>query len=82
MSRRVAVAAAIASVGAASVVGCGLTADFSGLQGGTRDGGTLEAALDGSSDDGAEASTGDAGYCASLETPVHFCADFDEGQPV
>jgi hypothetical protein len=51
---------------ALGAAGCGLTADFSGLQGGTKDA-------------GADAGTS---FCASLAQPVQLCADFDEGAAV
>ncbi|MGD0529147.1 MAG: hypothetical protein ABSE49_28675 [Polyangiaceae bacterium] len=89
-------AAAIALSMAPLGLACGLTADFSGLQGGTRDAGLIDVAsplLDGG-DAGAheagdaageaagEAAAADAGFCASLTTPYNLCADFDEGLPV
>jgi hypothetical protein len=66
-----------------ALVACGLTADFSGLQGGTRD----AAAADATSADVVDGGMGgdgapDAGFCASQTTPVHFCADFDESATV
>lgn len=74
-------AAAIALSSAASSMACGLTADFSGLQGGTRDAGVADVGnpLQG---DGGDTASPDAGFCASLVTPVHLCADFDEGAAV
>jgi hypothetical protein len=73
---------------AVCTVACGLTADFEGLQGGTRATTEAGANVDAASDAFAEAS-GDAGteaapatFCASLATPVKLCTDFDEGQPV
>lgn len=53
---------------------CGLTADFSGLQGGTRP----------ATDSGADGRSSDSGppFCASLPTHVKLCADFDEGKPL
>jgi hypothetical protein len=92
--RDVIVAVAIALLSAGSVVACGLTADFSGLQGGTRDAALGDVGPpvmgDAGSGDGAagdagdagDAAAGEAGFCASLPTPVHLCADFDEGQAV
>jgi hypothetical protein len=59
---------------AAYAVACGLTADVSGLQGGTRDGGPPDAAP--------TAESGTPGFCASLAPPPRFCADFDEGGPI
>ncbi len=59
-----------------AVSGCGLTADWTGIQGGTPDGGALPKA-----DGGAGVGT-PIPFCASLQTPVQFCADFDEGGPV
>jgi hypothetical protein len=72
---------------------CGLTADYSGLQGGTRFGPEAGTATDASglgdarADAGFPADAGDAGdagpsFCASLATPVKLCTDFDEGPPV
>jgi hypothetical protein len=62
---------------------CGLTADFSGLQGGTRDGGgdATSPSPDGAFDV-ADAGSPDGGFCASHAASVHFCADFDEGAAV
>jgi hypothetical protein len=98
--------AALLVCGAGSAAACGLTADFSGLQGGTRpsgEGGLVDAEAETEAEAtalppaeggivGAEAEGGepqtdashevDAGYCASLGTPVQFCDDFDEGQAV
>lgn len=54
--------------------GCGLTADFAGLQGGTRDAGAPVEA--GAPVDAA------AGFCASRTPQPKLCADFDEGKPV
>ncbi len=75
---------------AAGTVACGLTADFEGLQGGTR---AVDADVDAASPDAASDSLADApsdagpveaaaSFCASLTTPVKLCTDFDEGQPV
>jgi hypothetical protein len=96
--RDVAVAAAIALATAPLGLACGLTADFSGLQGGTRDAGLVDVAsplLDGGDagmheaagdvaggDAAGEASAADAGFCASLTTAYNLCADFDEGLSV
>ena len=52
--------------------GCGITADYSGLQGGTRD-----AAVDAATEASAHPS-----FCASLTKPVKLCSDFDEGAPL
>jgi hypothetical protein len=85
----------IVALGAAALVACGLTADFSGLQGGVRDAGLVDASLppaDASQLDGSttpdsmsdviisdEVSTG---FCESISPPPKLCADFDEGEPV
>ncbi len=59
---------------------CGLTADFSGLQGGTaHDAATL---TDASAGDAGTPPTPDAGFCASLSPQPRFCADFDQGHPL
>jgi hypothetical protein len=76
-----------------AVLACGLTADFSGLQGGVRDSGAGDAGIDADAgmDAGADVrvDTGvDAGidadacvavpsYCDSLSVPPLFCSDFD-----
>ena len=80
-------AAAIALLAGAPAVACGLTADFSGLQGGTRDAGSGDAGdanaeAQADAGEGGEGAAPDGGFCASLATPVRFCADFDEGAPV
>jgi hypothetical protein len=85
--------------GLASLTGiaaCGLTADWTGIQGGSRDGGA-PAELDANAPDVPDGqappdapSASDAqptpdaagGFCATLTTPVAFCSDFDEGGPV
>jgi hypothetical protein len=82
VGRDVAVAAAIALFGAASVIACGLTADFSGLQGGVRDAGADTPITVSDAGGERETAAADAGFCASLTTPVNFCADFDEGAAV
>jgi hypothetical protein len=81
----------------AGSIGCGLTADYSGLQDGAAGG--LDAStppeLDATSDvseaaDGSalpdanapDAADGGEGFCATLAAPVKLCADFDEGEPV
>ena len=92
MGRRLALALFIAVSGGFAPA-CGLTADFSGLQGGTRDGGadvttpapdggTPDVVADAGSDAGGDGAAADAGFCASLATAVHFCDDFDEGASV
>lgn len=72
-----------------SGAGCGLTADFSGLQAGVRDGSVADVGAAGPTDAGAADvarpaadAARDGGFCASLTTPVKFCDDFDEGQTV
>jgi hypothetical protein len=89
--RDVAVIAMIALSGAAGVAACGLTANFDGLQDGGPDAGhdtstRLDSGVADTSqgqDTGTEPEGGtDAGFCESLTTPVHFCADFDEGAAV
>ncbi len=95
MSRRAVLlaAACVAVPGTA----CGLTADFSSLQGGPSP--TTDAAADATTD-GSVDSAGDAGpvgdapidaprtveaglgFCASLATSVKLCDDFDEGRPL
>ena len=94
MGRDFALAGGLAQVAVAAMVplaACGLTADFSNLQGGTRDAGVPPSAEDGAAEDveaaaplDAPAEGGDAhpGFCASLTTPVRFCDDFDEGQAI
>lgn len=64
--------------------GCGLTADFGGLQGGSRDAGLEDAPITDASDSGPDVQFNEAGtgFCASLPTKPHLCADFDEGGPV
>jgi hypothetical protein len=72
-----------------ALVACGLTADFSGIQGGALDASAplpiadagAPAPLDASSSP-PPVDAGDAGFCASLSLPPRLCADFDEGQPV
>ncbi len=77
-------AACFVSALALNVFACGLTADFTGLQGGTpaSPGGSSADA----STDGAPSDTGtldaSVGFCASLAKPPRLCADFDEGGPV
>ncbi len=88
--------AGLVVLGVAGTAACGLTADFSGLQGGTLPDASLasgsDAALapdagapaDATPDGTIDAGGSDAapGFCASLATPVKLCTDFDEGQPV
>lgn len=87
--RRTLVAVAVIALAGGLAAACGLTADYSGLQGGTRDAGPgddtgvgLDAPTDVAADGGVETAVPDAGFCASLSPQPHFCADFDEGQPV
>ena len=65
-------------------VGCGLTADFSNLQGGVRDSGaSLDvSAPDAPLTDGAAPGDAASGFCASLKTTPKLCRDFDEGASV
>ena len=58
-----------------ALLACGLTADFSGLQGGAHP----DASTDGDVDAVAD---GGPGFCASLAPTPRVCADFDEGGPV
>ena len=77
---------------AAASLACGITADYSGLQGGARGGLDAGSATDAAEPidvvaDATSPSPSDAGeagrpFCASLATPVKLCADFDEGGPV
>lgn len=62
---------------------CGLTADFSGLQGGVADAGR-DSSMDGAADAPAAdvMDAGAAGFCGRVSPPVRLCADFDEGGPV
>jgi hypothetical protein len=71
--------ASIAVVSAATIA-CGLTADFSGLQGGARDAGDLGEAGDAALD--VDGGSPDAGFCASRVPAPKLCADFDEGKPL
>jgi hypothetical protein len=86
--RRDFVSLAAIALACAPAAACGLTADFSGIQGGTRDAGTRDAGgdvttvADGGAGADGSGSGGDAGFCQSLTTPVHLCADFDEGASV
>jgi hypothetical protein len=87
--RRTVVAVAVIALASGLASACGLTADYSGLQGGMRDAGGgddvgvgVEAATEAGVDAGSEAAPPDAGFCASLSPQPQFCADFDEGQPV
>jgi hypothetical protein len=69
---------------------CGLTADYSGLQGGARasaDGGepvALDATSAASNESGGTTDASDANpsFCTTLTTPVKLCEDFDEGEAV
>ena len=90
VGRDVLVASSMALLTAASLVACGLTADFSGWHGGTRDAGAGDAGNPTTGDGGetgapdvaGDSPSPDAGFCASLPAPVHLCADFDEGAAV
>jgi hypothetical protein len=90
VGRDVVVSAAITLVTAACAIACGLTADFSGLQSGTRDAGTIadvgaDAPVDtvaAEASPAVDASTDGGGFCASLPAPVKFCDDFDEDQAI
>ena len=81
---------ALLAAGFGALAACGLTADFSGLQGGTRDAGGASGAVDASPADGGAAAALDAGsdaatdahFCASRSPAPQLCADFDEGMPV
>jgi hypothetical protein len=80
---------AVVALAGGLAAACGLTADYAGLQGGTRDGGggEVEAALpDGGAPDVGGGDVGpappDAGFCASLSPQPSFCDDFDEGQSI
>ncbi|HEY8090577.1 MAG TPA: hypothetical protein VIF09_22100 [Polyangiaceae bacterium] len=72
---------------------CGLTADFSGLQGGTLGDAGADASLDAAVEAGSGAdvqgttdaqgaSDGGGSYCSKLTTAVRLCTDFDEGKSV
>lgn len=77
----------VASLAIGALPSCGLTADFSGLQGGSPEKADAASA---SSDAGADAGDAEgatdarppAPFCASLAPSPRFCADFDEGNPV
>ncbi len=73
-----------ASASALGVFGCGLSADFTGLQGGTRlsSDGSGDADADRPADAGLDAPVAPASFCAALKTAPRLCADFDEGGPV
>jgi len=67
----------------ASLAACGLTADFSNLQGGTRDAGPADADVGAPPLlDGGNQGDASSGFCASLSPAPRLCADFDEGLPV
>ena len=77
----------VASLAICTLPSCGLTADFSGIQGGElgQPDATSPASDARAAADDAEGAT-DAGppmpFCASLASSPRFCADFDEGNPV
>jgi hypothetical protein len=77
---RVRIAATLAL--AAWATACGLTADFSGLQGGVRDGAVEDAGAAEAPPEGEASDDGSSGFCASLSPKPRLCADFDEGLPV
>jgi hypothetical protein len=77
---------ALLAIGA--LLSCGLTADYSGIQGGSPgvgDARTSDAGADAGDAEGVDAARDarpPAPFCASLAPSPRFCADFDEGNPV
>jgi hypothetical protein len=67
-------------IAAAWGLACGITADLSGLQGGTR--GDAAAPAEASAPPAEAAVDGAAGFCKSRAPAPKLCDDFDEGGPI